>query len=687
MAKFLAAAPWATGLLLAASPPATADEGMWTFDNFPAASVKLSYGADVTPAWLDHVRLSTLRLSNCTATFVSPHGLILTNHHCVEPCLADLSGPDKSLDEAGFAALEPRGEQRCLTQIADVLVGMENVTDKVAAAIAGLDDAAANVARKSVLTTLEQSCDVEGAKARGGPLDCQRVTLYDGGQYYLYKYKRYRDLRLVFAPESDIAAFGGDPDNFQFPRWSLDFSFLRAYEDGRPAKTPNYLQINFAGPAENELVFVAGHPGSTSRLMTRAELEFDRDLRIPSWLLRNAELRGRYIQFGKTSPTASRMLLAPLNSLENSIKVRRKLLDALHDDAFMNRKSAAEGELQAAAHLDGDPWRDIDLATQRERTIYLPYNFLEAGAGFNSSLFRYARALVRGAEERPKPNTERLHEYADASLPRIEQLLFAPIPAYPDFETMTLSFSLERMREWLGPEHPVVRRLLGAESPDSLARRLIADTKLNDAAVRKALWDGGRAAVDASHDPLIELARSVDPDARAIRKRYEAEVEAQIDAASERIAAARFKVYGTQVYPDATFTLRLNYGTVQGWMENGALVQPFTHLGQAFERATGSTPFNIPDSWIKARDQLDMSTPFNFSTNNDIVGGNSGSPLIDAQGRIVGLMFDGNIHSISGDYWFDAANNRAIAVHPAIIKEALAKVYHATSLLSELGVR
>jgi hypothetical protein len=438
---------------------------------------------------------------------------------------------------------------------------------------------------------------------------------------------------------------------------------------------------------ENEVVFVAGHPGTTSRLLTRAELEFDRDVRLPTWLLRNSELRGRYIQFGKTSAVAESMLLAPLNSLENGIKVRRKLLDALHDDAFMERKSAAENELRAVAGLNGDPWHDIELATQRERAIYLSYNYLEAGAGFNSALFRYARALVRGAEERPKPNTERLREYSDAALPRIEQLLFAPIPVYPEFETMTLSFSLERMREWLGPDNPVVRRLLANDSPDSLAGRLITQTGLNDAAVRKSLWLGGRAAVEASHDPLIELARSIDAESRAIRRRYETEVEAQIDAASERIASARFKAYGTNVYPDATFSLRLNYGTVQGWVEGDVPVEPFTRLGRAFERATGTSPFKIPDSWMKVRDQLDMGTPFNMSTNNDIVGGNSGSPLIDARGHVVGLMFDGNIHSIAGDYWFDPSKNRAVAVHPAIIREALDKVYGAKALLEEMGAR
>jgi hypothetical protein len=680
------------GLLLAvacmAGLPAFADEGMWTFDNFPSSPVKQLYGADVTPAWLDHVRLSTIRLTNCTASFVSPGGLILTNHHCVESCLAELSSKEKSLVELGYAAAGRGAELRCPTQLADVLVGSENVTDTVSKAIAGLSDTAAFVARQKTMTTLEQTCEQESAKTRSGKLRCQVVTLYQGGQYFLYKYKRYDDLRLVFAPEAGIASFGGDPDNFQYPRWSLDFSILRAYENGKPAVTPNYLQINFDGPAVDQLVFVPGHPGSTARLLTRAQLEFERDLPLPITLMRAAELRGRFIQFATNNPADERIVQAPLNSLQNGIKVRRKELDALDDDALMTGRSAAEEKLRAAAHLNGaDPWREIETASARERELYLQYTFLEAGAGFNSGLFRDARLLVRGVDERAKRNTDRLREFTEASLPLIQRELYTRVPVYPELEVMTLSFSLERMREWLGPDNPVVRKLLSKESPQALAARLIAETKLDDADVRKRLWLGGKAALDASLDPMIGVARAVDADARAVRKQFEDEVEAPIAAAALRIAAARFKTYGTNVYPDATFTLRLNYGTVQGWLENGTAVPPFTYLGRAFERATGAAPFKIPDSWMQVRAQLDMRTPFCISTTNDIVGGNSGSPLIDASGKIVGLMFDGNIHSIAGHYWFNAANNRAIAVHPAIIREALDKVYGAKALLTELNAQ
>ncbi len=586
--------------------------------------------------------------------------------------------------ELGFHAPTRRDEQRCPAQYADVLVGTEDISAAVLKVDSGLSEVAANAARKKLLTSLEQACEQASAR-ESVKLRCQAVRLYQGGQYFIYKYKRYADLRMVFAPEADIASFGGDPDNFQFPRWSLDFSILRAYENDKPARTPVYLHIDFAGPLAGQLVFVAGDPGSTARLQTRSQLEFDRDVSLPTTLLRASELRGRYIQFGKINAGDQRIALAPLNNLQNGIKVRRLELDALNDDAFMEQKTKSEQALRMLAGFDGvDPWQEIAAASQRERALYLPYVFVENGAGFSSAMFRNARVLVRGTEERTKPNKDRLREYTDTELPQLQHDLYESVPVYPEFEQLTLSFSLERMREWLGPDHPVVRRLMGKESPDALATRLIAETALNDAAFRKRLWEGGKHAVEASRDPMIVLARSIDGDARAIRRRYEDEVEAPIAAAAERIAAARFKAYGTQTYPDATFTLRLNFGTVQGWTENGSAVEPFTHLDRAFARATGATPFKIPDSWMRVMPQLDMNTPFCISTSNDIVGGNSGSPLIDASGKLVGLMFDGNIHSIAGRYWFNPDNNRAIAVHPAIIREALDKVYGAKELLAEL---
>ncbi|MBM4192276.1 MAG: S46 family peptidase [Gammaproteobacteria bacterium] len=679
IASLLAAAFTCSGVV--------ADEGMWTFDNFPSSVVEKSFGARIDGAWLDRVRESTVRLAGCTASFVSNEGLLLTNHHCIASCLAENSSKERSLLEEGFVARGRANEIKCPTQLADILVAMDNVTGKIEAATRGLDDRAANNARKKTLTELEQACE----KTSGNK--CQSVTLYNGGQYFIYQYKRYTDIRLVFAPEAGIAAFGGDPDNFQFPRWCLDMGLLRAYVNGKPVKPAHHLKMNFEGPRAGEFVLVSGHPGSTDRLLTVAQLQQLREVEFPPSLLRSNELRGRYIQFSKTSDDARRIAEDPLFSLENGIKVRRKQLDALLDDNMMAQKRHDEAELRANVRADkellsvGDPWTDIEKANAFARNLDMELSYLEGAAGFSSRYFRIARALVRSAAEREKPNTERLREFTDASLPRIRQQLAAAVPIYPELETLTLSFGFERMREWLGPDHPTVRSLLAKDSPDTLAQSLVLNTRLGDPEFRLALWNGGSAGIAASTDPFVQLAQRIDPEARSLRKRYEDEVEAPTSVAEEKIARARFKLYGTNVYPDATFTLRLNYGTVQGWVEKGKPVEPFTRLAMAFERATGQAPFRIPASWEKVRGSLDLSTPVNLSTNNDIVGGNSGSPLLNSRGEVVGLIFDGNIHSISGAYWFDNAKNRSIAVHPAIMREALDKVYRADDLLRELGAR
>lgn len=673
--------------------PALADEGMWTFDNFPSATVAQKFGVQIDGRWLDKVRSSIVRLSNCTATYVSPDGLILTNHHCADECLADNSTPEHSLIETGFLAAERSQEKKCGTQIADTLVAMENITDRLSAATKGQDAKTANETRKRTLTMLETACEEASQRdANTGPLKCESVELYHGGQYFLYKYKRYTDVRLVFAPEDGIAAFGGDPDNFQFPRWCLDMSVLRAYENGKPIHSPNFLRIDFNGPKAGDVLFVAGHPGRTDRELTLEQLKFQRNVFLPTWLLRRTEERGRLIEFSEQSKQNQHITADLLNTIENSIKVRRKQLDALHDDALMARKTQDEATLRAKIDADpalhaalGDPYGDIAKAVKTEAVLWQPYTYLELGAGFDSQLFDHARDLVRAAAERSKPNGDRLREYTDAALPRLEQQLAAPIPIYPQLERITLTLGLERMREWLGPDDPVVRRLLAKESPQALAQRLISGSKLADPAVRMALWKGGAAAVEASTDPMILLAKSVDADARAVRKRYEDEVEGPQKLAAERIAKARYAAYGTGVYPDATFTLRLNYGTVQGWNEPDHAVEPFTRLSTLFDRDTGADPFRVPDSWLKARAQLDPATRFDFSSNNDIVGGNSGSPAINPAGEVVGLLFDGNIHSISGSYWFDTEKNRAVAVDTTIIREALSKVYGANALYKEMS--
>ncbi|WP_116807763.1 S46 family peptidase [Steroidobacter cummioxidans] len=681
----------AAGMALLATA-AMADEGMWTFDNIPQAAIQQKYHVTLDKPWLDKLQRSITRLeSGCTGSFVSPDGLMLTNHHCAMSCLAQLSSESANYVDNGFNATARSAEKKCPSQIVSVLMETENVTAKVAAATAGMKDAQANDARKQELSKLEAACTRNSEKSRGGPLACESVTLYQGGQYYLYKYRRYDDVRLVFAPEHAIAAFGGDPDNFNFPRWSLDFSVFRVYDKGRPIRSPNHLSWRVEGPQAGEVTFVAGHPGSTSRLLTVEQLRFQRDTSVPSYLIRNSELRGRLIQWGKTGEEPERIASDSLQGVENSLKVYRGFQTALLDDSLFARKTAQERELRERVKSDeklsatvGNAWGEAAAAQERYRQIYDRYLYLEAGAGFNSKLFSYARALVRSAAERSKSNEQRLREYADSNLPKIQSSLLATTPVYPDFEQVTLSFSLDKLREALGPDDPTVRKLMSTESPDSLAAKLVTESKLGDPAVRKALWTGGSAAIASSNDPMIVLAREIDPDARAVRKIYEDEVQAPVASAQERIAKARFAVLGTNTYPDATFTLRLSYGAVEGWMEKGQQVAPFTHLSRLYERATGKDPFRLPQVWLDARDRLDMNTPFNFVTTNDIVGGNSGSPLVDAQGRLVGLAFDGNIHSIAGSFWYDGTMNRTVAVHPAIIITALRDVYGAKGLVDEL---
>ena len=679
--------------LLAA--PALADEGMWTLDNFPRAAVKQKYGVEVTDAWLKRLQRSVTRHeSGCTGSFISPDGLVLTNHHCVMDCLAEISSEKENFIENGFNAASRNAERRCPTEIISVLIETENVTQQVNAATAGLIDAKANEARKQTLSRLEAACTERSKKHVSGPLACESVTLYQGGQYFLYKYRRYQDVRLAFAPHHAIAAFGGDPDNFNFPRWALDFSVLRVYESGKPLRVRDHLQWRIEGPKAGEPVFIAGHPGSTNRLLTVEQLEFQRDTSVPSWLLRNSELRGRMIQWGKTGEEPLRIVQDPLSSLENSLKVYRGFQRALLDDDLFVQKRAQQTALKKHVQADsalsrdaGNGWDDIAAAQTRFRQVYDRYVFLESGAGFSSKLFGYARALVRSADERAKPNEQRLREYADSNLPKIAASVLAATPVYPDFEEVTLSYGLDKMREHLGPDDPVVRRLLSKESPDTLAEQLVGGSKLADPGVRKALWDGGVQAVASSEDPMIVLARSIDADARAVRKIYEDEVQAPVAASQEKLAKARFAAHGANTYPDATFTLRMSYGAVAGWVEKGQSVEPLTRLGRLYERATGKPPFRLPQVWVDARNRLDLDTPFNYTTTHDIVGGNSGSPVVDAQGRIVGLAFDGNIHSIAGSYWYDADMNRAIAVHPAIIVTALRDVYGAKALATEiLGV-
>ncbi len=665
-----------------------ADEGMWTIDNFPNDSIQERYGVTIDEDWLRSAQLATTRLENgCTGSFSSEDGLVLTNNHCVWGCIRNLSTDERNLSDEGFMAATREEELRCPGQQISVLVDFEEVTGQIAEATSGLDDIAANEARRAALTELEADCE----EASGGELNCEAVTLYNGGQYFIYEYKRYDDVRLVFAPELDIAAFGGDPDNFNFPRWCLDMSFLRAYEDGEPAGTPNYLRWRRAGPEADEPIFISGHPGSTDRQLTMSQLRMLRDVTYPNWLLRYSEFRGRMIAWGDTSEEAARVVQQRILGFENGIKVRRNLVRALNNDEMMAEKEREEQALREAVNADpelramyGDAWDLIDGAVQAHRNMYEEHLFIEDMAGLQGDLFTYARAIVRGTAERELPNTERIRQYTDAALPQVEQSLFAERPISREYEQLRLSFSLDKMREWLGPDSVYVHRILGNESPDALAASLVENSRLVDADFRRELWEGGKAAVMASDDPIIQLTLAIDGDARALRQRYEDSVEAPRTRGEEMIADARFRIYGTETYPDATFTLRMTYGAVEGWEERGATVEPFTRTDRLFERTTGQRPFMLPATWQRAREDLDPDTPFNFVATTDITGGNSGSPMMAPDGSLVGLAFDGNIHSIAGNYWFDQSINRTVGVNSAIMLEALEVVYGADHLIEEL---
>ncbi|HZP66162.1 MAG TPA: S46 family peptidase [Rudaea sp.] len=673
---------------LVASASAFAAEGMWTPDNLPKQELAEKYKFTPTAQWVAHAQHAALRLAGgCSGSFVSPNGLVLTNHHCVNSCVQQLSTAEKDFIKTGFYAKEEKDEIKCPEIELNRLDTISDVTARVKQATAGKSGEDYSKAEKAVKSDIEKECvgaDKEHTR-------CDVVDLYHGGVYDVYKYHRYQDVRLVFAPELAMAFFGGDPDNFNFPRYDLDMGVLRAYENDKPAKVADYFPFSKAGAEEGELTITVGNPGGTDRQLTISELETTRDVSTLHRLLQLAEQRGLLEQFRSESAEHSRIAQSDLFGVENSYKALKGRLEALQDPEVFNFKRKQEAELRAFVDADparkakyGQAWDEIAKAETTYRNLELPYTYIERGLGFYSKYFGYARTLVRGAEERKKPNAERLREYTESALPSMEQRLFSTAPVYPDFEKVKLAWSLTKLREWLGADDPFVREVLGKESPEALAKRLVDGTKLGDPALRKALWNDQGDAVAKSDDPFIVLARSIDAQSRAIRKQVEDNVESVIDKNSELIAASRFEKYGTSVYPDATFTQRFSFGEVKGWEEKGKWIKPFTDIAGAFARATGYDPFALPQSWLDAKAALNMNQRLDFVTTNDIIGGNSGSPMINRSGEIVGLVFDGNIESLGGDFWFDERVNRTVAVHSGAILEALHKVYKADRLANEI---
>ncbi len=678
--------PLATMLLLAPLL-AFADEGMWTYDAFPKEKLEQRYRFKPTDAWLEKARLSSARLARgCSASFVSENGLVMTNHHCAQECIQGLSTAQKDYFSDGFFAKAQADEPKCPNVEVNQLVQITDVTQRIRAATAGKEGKDYIQALRGEMAKTEKECQTTP------DLRCEVVSLYHGGIYDLYRYRRYQDVRLVFAPEFRIAFFGGDPDNFMFPRYDLDVSFLRVYENGKPARMKDHFTWSKGGAQDGELTFVSGNPGGTSRALTVAQLEYQRDVALPERLIRASELRGVLTQFGARGPEEKRISTEDLFGLENGIKAITGRWSALRDRDFFRSLVAAEEALKAdlrkqpaSAEKYLPAFDAIAKAQDKLREIRVAYAYLEGGAGFSSDSFRHARTLLRASEERQKPNELRLREYRESALPELTQTVLSPAPIYPELERLLLAHSLTKLREALGADDAVVKKVLGKRSPQEVADEAIAGTKLRDPAVRKQLLDGGAQAVAASQDPMIALAKLVDPDARAVRKTFEDEVESVVQKSSEKIAEARFAVQGRSTYPDATFTLRLSYGAVKGWKRaDGVVVQPFTTFAGLYERATGRDPFKLPETWIAAKDRLGAQTRFDFATTNDIIGGNSGSPVFNDRLEIVGLIFDGNIESLGGDYGFDEKVNRAVAVHSDALLEALSKVYGAQRIVDEL---
>ena len=672
--------------MAALSAPVGASEGMWTFDNFPIAKVNAELGTHIDQAWLDHVMKNAVRLSTgCSASIVSGKALVLTNNHCVAGCTQNLSSTEHDYFTHGYAANSAAEERKCAGMQAEILTKISDVTDRVTAAGKGLTGEALVKARNAVTAQIEQQGCPDTATTR-----CQVVDLYHGGQYKLYTYRKYSDVRLVFSPGVQTAFFGGDPDNFNFPRYDLDSAFVRLYENGKPVVTPDHLKWNDSTPKAGEAVFVAGNPGGTDRQLTMAQLDTQRRLTLPQTITQLSELRGRMIRFSEESAENKRIAQELLFGLENAYKVYWGRLKALDDPEFAARLQADRSDLrQKVAGVKGklpadfgDPWGTIQGVQDQIAAMVLPHSFVEGGPP-GSDLFDYARTLVRGAEERQKPSADRLPGFADPQLPLVEKELLDEKPVYASLEQQLLEFWLSKAREYLTADSPYTRLLLGKESPEGLSAAL-ARSKLGDPAVRKALWDGGMAAITASDDPMIQYVLRIDPEARKLRTAWNEKVTGPTTEAAEKIAKARFAVYGDSIYPDATFTLRLSYGKIEGWTYNGDTVPPFTYFKGLYERATGNPPFDLDQRWVAAKGKLNPDTVFDISSSNDIIGGNSGSPLINAQGEVIGAIFDGNIHSLGGDYGYDPKLNRAVSVSAAAVNEALRKVYGATALADEL---
>jgi hypothetical protein len=674
-------------MLLVLAFPLRADEGMWTLDNPPLKQLKEKYGFEPTPAWLEHIRLASVRINDGgSGSFVSPNGLVLTNHHVALGQLQKVSTPQKNYVADGFYAATLAEELPCPDLELNVLISMENVTAKVMAATKpGMDAVKANDAKKAAIAAIER----QSLKKSG--LRSDVVPLYQGGEYWLYRYKKYTEVKLVFAPEQQAAFYGGDPDNFTYPRHDLDMAVFRAYEKGKPAVVRHYLKWSAKGAADGELVFVSGHPGSTDRLETLAQLQYQREYLYPlrlKLMKRMLDVTKKYASLGmEQARQAARMIFG----IENGLKVTSGELDGMKAPGFMEKKAASEAEFRKLVEANpkwkaayADAWDQITAAIEKEKPR-LKESIYRRIPGL--SLGKIAQQIVQYVAEIRKLDGKRLEGYHDSQLESLRFRLFSPAPIYPGLDEVLIVDGMKQQLEELGPEDPYVKILLDGKMPEEAAKALLAGTKLADPALRRKLVEGGEAAVANCNDPFIVLARKLDPLAREMKKWQEDNIESIVKPAGEKIGQARFAIFGKNAYPDATFTLRLSYGTVRGYPMNGTIAPYKTTFYGLFDRAASfdnKFPFNLPKRVAEARVRIDLSTPLNFVCSGDIIGGNSGSPVINASGEVVGLAFDGNIEFFGGRFIYDDTANRTVSVHSAAIIEALNNIYGAEKLAQEI---
>lgn len=685
-ASLILAFGWAFLCFLAVGRPGGADEGMWTFDNPPLRQLLERYGFQPSQEWLDHIRLASLRfMDGGSGSFISPRGLILTNHHVAMGQLQKMSTAERDYVATGFYARSLAEEIPCPDLEINVLVSMEDVTARVQAAVKeGMSDAEALRARQAEIARIEkESLDKTGLRSNV-------VDLYHGGEYWLYRYKKYTDVRLVMAPERQAAYFGGDYDNFTYPRYDLDMAFFRAYENGQPVRTQHYLRSNPDGLKEGELVFVSGNPASTNRLYTFARLEFQRDLYYPLRLNYVERYLRALREYASRGPEAQRRALGRIFGLENSKKALMGEYQGLLDKALMDRQRKEEEAFREKvdSHPEwqkayGSAWEDIAAALEKGRPTYKQRFFRRLVCAYTG----IASTIVRYVSEIKKPDAERLPGFHDSQLEELRFNLFSPAPIYKDLEEHVLAASLRWLIEELGPDDEFAKMALAGDTPENVARKIVSGTTIGEVKVRRALIEGGEKAVELSKDPAIVLMRKLDPMMRESEKWYRETVESVLASAEEKIARARFAVYGKTTYPDATFTLRLSYGAAVGYPMNGTIAPYKTTLYGLYDRALGfegKEDFLLPQRFWDRRHELNLETPVNFVSTCDIVGGNSGSPVVNRKGELVGVIFDGNIESLVGRFIYDETKNRAVAVHCAYMLEALRKIYDAKDLADEI---